>query len=129
MAMIETNSVCYRMGMIRLLPIILLALGLVLTFSSLTRAETPSSAARSDGFACLEEVRTETALREPARNGVICWKKIRTGLLVIPCPPDPSLVVFPVTLTPPAPDYPGLQAVAPIASDIEPILLLPPPRA
>jgi hypothetical protein len=115
--------------MIRLLPIVLLAVGIVFALASLARAESPYAVAAASGVVCLEAEGTEQALPEPERKSFICWKKIKTGLVTLPCPPDPSLNAAPVAIAPPAAGYPRPVGRSHILSEVEPILITPPPRA
>lgn len=115
--------------MIRLLPIILLALGLVLAFSSFTRAEASLSAAQNSELVCLEAGEAEPAVAQPDRKPAVCWKKIRSGLLIIPCPPDPSLIAPLAAIAAPEAEYPCFESASHAARDVAPIMPLPPPKA
>lgn len=117
--------------MIRLLPIFLLAIGLVLAFSSFTRAEAGSSYAMDDSVVCVEpdNLRQAPAAGPSERTGAACWKKIIVGDVTIPCRPDPVSDVAMIEFVSPPKGHRRLEARSSITGDTETYLSLPPPKA
>lgn len=112
----------------RILPIALFALGLILAFTVLAAAQTPDS---PKGGICIEETIStpvaEAGHTEP--KAMRCWKKLRTGLAVTACGPEPILgMQAPLPAIPPA-----VAAISDTAFSLTqrsaPELDLPPPRA
>ncbi|WP_116653149.1 hypothetical protein [Pelagibacterium sediminicola] len=112
----------------KILPIALFALGLILAFTVLAAAKTPDS---PKGGICIEETIStpvaETGHAEP--KAMRCWKKLRTGLAVTSCGPEPVLgTQAPLPATPPAVEVFSGATFSPTQCD-GPELDLPPPRA
>lgn len=117
--------------MTRFLPIVLLAFGLVLAFSALAAAKAPPPYGAQAGAICMEEEPTPPSAetRQTEQTAMRCWKKLRTGLPVSACGPDP---VLGLAFCLPAPERPALvaSAVTPYSGRTSvPELHLPPPRA
>lgn len=116
--------------MSRLFPVVLLAFGLVLAFSVLAAAKTPQLPAGPDGVICIEEIVSPPVAeaRQPEPQAVRCWKKLRTGLAVTSCGPDPVLEARAVRPAAPRTAPPAPEAMISLARCTGPDLDLPPPR-
>ena len=126
--MFGPDFVCYRIGMIRSLPIILLALGLIFAFASLSRAATPSAVFEQLEHICVETSDAELAAPSPKQNGVMCWKKMKSGLLTTSCTPEPLFLASMTETNPQEFQTSCLEQTSFKLGDIEPLLHLPPPR-
>lgn len=111
--------------MIRYIPILMVALGLLLLSTSFAAAK---SSAVSTGIAekvCLD---ISAAMAEPDQAGR-CWKQLGIGLLIPGCQAYANLTSDRVSSLPDAGvSWPSLANVAP-REDRMPPLDLPPPRA
>lgn len=117
--------------MSRLLPIVLLALGLVLTFSVLAAAKTPDMPAGPDGILCIEETHSTLVAeaRPPEPKAMRCWKKLGMGLAATSCGPEPILGAQTALPAPPRATHAVSGQTMPLAQCAGPDLDLPPPRA
>lgn len=115
--------------MIRSLPIILLALGLVLALASLSRAAVPSVVSETPERICLEMTAdAELVAPSPSPNRAMCWKKKKTGVLSTACSPEPLLLPSIAETNPQRFERPCLEYPSFRMGDIAPLLNLPPPR-
>lgn len=118
--------------MTRFLPIVLLALGLFLAYTSFAAAQPVSGAPAGDGLVCVEHVEAEASAAPAPKSGTKlsrCWKHLSKGLLVRACQIDPGLAVEAVmALAPDAPEPPRLLVIVE-RSAAPPMLDLPPPKA
>lgn len=112
--------------MIRYLPILMVALGLLLVSTSFARAQTDAGVRTEPGAICLvSETQTDLDGHELGR----CWKKIGLGILVAGCKMHAELPRDDFAVRPrPAPCWPPL--VEPMLIDgPAPPLDIPPPKA
>lgn len=115
----------------RLLPIVLLVFGLVLTLTSLATAKSPDMVDFGDDVVCLEETvsAAEAVPLTQDKRFLRCWKKIQLGMVVAPCPMDPGLAVVAVAAPPEAGTELIVDAPFTAYESIRRALVLPPPKA
>lgn len=118
--------------MTRFLPIVLLALGLFLAFTSFAAAHPISGEPAGDGLVCVEQATGEAHATLAPKSGTKlsrCWKHLSKGMLVRACQIDPGLAVETILAPPPeTPEPPRLLAINE-RSAAPPMLDLPPPKA
>lgn len=112
--------------MIRYLPIVMVALGLLLVSTSFAAAQSDVGQPADPAAVCLDlAAHADSDGHEPGR----CWKEIGLGILIAGCTVHAELPREDFTLAPrPAPCWPPLADPVPL-DDPAPPLDIPPPRA